>query len=112
LSQTRIAENQSAFRRANERIEATADLMGLLVVPFVCECPDGECDQIVRMTLDEYESVRVNPRQFFTVPGHESQSVNAGASVVIERFREYVIVEKIGIAGMIATAEYQELGTQ
>jgi hypothetical protein len=111
LTHTRIAENQSAFRRANERIEATADAMGLLVVPFVCECPDGHCEEIVRLTMDEYESVRVNPRCFFTVPGHEARSVAAGASVVVESFRDYVLVDKVGIAGIVASAEYEDLKT-
>ena len=110
LSEERIALNQSIFRQANEKIEFAADEMQLIgPVPFICECADRTCIEIVQLTLDEYESVRDNPRLFFNAPGHETLSVNAGAAQVRERHDGYVVVEKTGLAGQIAEQKYQDL---
>jgi hypothetical protein len=107
----RIALNQSRFRRSNEKIEATAETMALLGrVPFICECGDAECAEIVRLTLDEYEAVREHSRRFFNFPGHEALSIRSGAAVVVANQGEYVVVDKIGIAGDIAEETYNELG--
>jgi hypothetical protein len=104
LTQTEIAEAQIAFRETNERIQATAD--GLPVageIPFVCECPDADCSEIVRLTFDEYEAIRQHPRRFFNVPDHERNSVAAGAETVLVVFDRFTIVEKIGVAGELAS---------
>jgi hypothetical protein len=110
LSEERLAENQATFRSANERIEAAAEDMGLYEpVPFICECSDERCTEIVRLTLTDYEDVRANPRRFFNAPGHERLSVGAGAAVVVERRPSYVLVDKIGVAGEIAVDRYRDL---
>jgi len=110
LIQERIAENQSTFRDANEKIEVAADHMGLYGrVPFICECADVGCSEIVRLTLNDYERVRQHPRRFFTAVGHEDTSVDTGAGVVVEERDEYVIVEKIDLAGEIAADRYEDL---
>jgi hypothetical protein len=109
LTLVRIAENQSTFRAANENIETAAEEMGLDgEVPFICECPDRGCTQIVRLTLAAYAEVRGHPRHFFTVPGHESTTVQDGASAIIEEREGYVLVEKIGVAGAIAEERFNE----
>jgi hypothetical protein len=111
LSRARIALNQSRIRRANERIEATAETMALLEwVPFICGCADAECTQIVRLALDEYEAVREHSRRFFNFCGHEALSVRSGACVVVANQDDYVLVDNIGIAGDIAEESYNELG--
>ncbi len=110
LTQERIALNQSTFRKANEKIEVAADEMALLGwVPFICECADRRCTELVRLTLDEYQQVRQHPRRFFNALGHEAISVEAGADEVVETRKEYVIVDKIGVAGEISAEEYEEL---
>ena len=110
LTEARMAENQSTFREANERIEAAADDMGLFEpVPFICECAARDCTAIVRLTLTDYEDVRSNPRRFFNVPGHEALSVEAGAAVVVETTPGYVLVDKVGVAGEISKERYREL---
>ena len=107
LTQTRIAETQARFREANERIEATAYNTQLLgPVPFICECANAECIEIVRLELDEYENVRVNPRRFFVEPGHAGLAVAAGAAVIVDEAPGYTVVDKIGVAGEIAEARY------
>lgn len=103
-TQQTIAEQEIAFREANEKIEATADSVSLLgLIPFVCECPRSDCVDIVRLTFDEYEAVRQHPRRFFNVPGHEADSVAAGAEAILVVFEHFTIVEKVGIAGEMAT---------
>lgn len=102
MSAERVARNDSAFRAANEEIEAAGVRAGVEPVPFLCECADTSCTQIVRLALDEYEAVRANPRTFLNVVGHE---VNAGPhGKVVQRFDGYVVVEKVGEAGVITEA--------
>ena len=109
LAQRTIAEHQISFREANERIEATADAMSMLgPIPFICECPSIDCSEIVRLSFDEYEAIRLHPRRFFNVPGHERASVAAGAETVLVIFDHFTIVEKIGIAGELATTAHDE----
>jgi hypothetical protein len=106
----RIAHNQSRFREANETIEATADRMRLAdPIPFVCECPELGCTEIVHLSLDDYESVRANGRRFFVVPGHEAHSLESGADEVVGETAEFVLVDKIGLAGEIAEESFRDL---
>lgn len=110
LTQERIAINQSRFREANERIELAADKMQLFgPVPFICECADETCVEIVRLSIEGYEEIRDNPRRFFTAPGHQQIAVDADAAVVIGRREGYVLVEKIGVAGQIAEDNYRDI---
>jgi hypothetical protein len=110
MTHERIALNESTFREANERIEAAADKMALVgPVPFICECPERTCVEIVRLTLDAYEAVRQYPRRFFSAPGHQHLAVDAGAAVVIEETPDYVIADKVGEAGNVAEEQYEEL---
>lgn len=108
LAQKTIAEHQISFREANERIQATADSAPLLgLIPFVCECPRSECTDVVRLTFDEYDAIRQHPRRFFNVPGHERDSVAAGAETTLVVLERFAIVEKIGIAGDLATDAHE-----
>ena len=108
LTKERIALNQSRFREANERIELAADRMGLMgPIPFICECPEPTCVEIVRLRLEEYEELRHDPRLFLCAPGHDALSVDSGAALVREERDEYMVVEKVGVAGEIAAADYQ-----
>ena len=102
----RIGKNESLFRAANETIELEAEAIGVGAdpVPFVCECPDPSCTEIVELTLVEYEEVRTGPTRFFVLPGHQALAVQAGAAVVIEERDEVCIAEKVGVAGEVAAA--------
>jgi hypothetical protein len=107
-TQRQIAERQIAFRELNETIEATADSIPLAgLIPFTCECPDPACAELVQLSFEEYEAVRQHPRRFFNVPGHERDSVEAGAEVLLVVLHRFAVVEKIGIAGDLA-ADAQE----
>ena len=97
----RIAENNDRFRSANERIARVAGEKGLgeSPIPFVCECSDPGCVQLVSLTLGDYRRVRDNDRWFLHARGHE-HSV-AGAIRPVEENDGWVLVEKIGLAGEV-----------
>jgi len=102
----RIAKNESMFRAANERIELEAESLGIYSdpVPFVCECPDPSCTEVVGLTLADYEDVRTFATRFFVVPGHQMLAVQAGAAVVVEEREDVCLADKVGIAGDVAAA--------
>jgi hypothetical protein len=101
LPAERIGRNDAIFREANERIRSAAegyDLEGR--VPFICECADPGCREIVQLTLDEYRDVRRNGRRFVNAPGHDEAAQDWAE--VVEDHGGYVVVEKIGAAGAVA----------
>lgn len=103
LREERIARNNATFREANEHIGAAAGAYGVdSPVPFICECPDARCSEIVRLTLEQYEEIRADSRHFLNVPGHQA-AAESTSEVVSER-DGYVIVEKLGRAGDIVEA--------
>jgi hypothetical protein len=99
----KIAFNNSSFREANDGIEQSAiehRFDDEQLVPFICECSEARCAEIVRMTLQEYAHIRSNPRWFAHAVGHE-ETVD-GAVSTVERHSRYVLVEKINYAGEVA----------
>jgi hypothetical protein len=101
FSVERIARNDVIFREANERIGETAEQLGAgMSIPFLCECADENCREIVRLTMAEYRDLRSNPRHFVNTPGHEASA--HGWAQVIARTDGHVTVAKIGRAGDIA----------
>jgi len=102
LSAERIARNDAIFRHANEQIEAAAEAQEMedRVVPFICECADPACRELIPMTTEEYREVRQDARWFLNIPGHEASA--QGWAQVVRRHDRYLVVEKIGPAGEIA----------
>lgn len=101
---TRVAKNESLFREVNERIRGLADTF--LVgrgdrQRFVCECSRTGCSESVELTLDEYAEVRASDVRFVIMPGHVEP---AHERVVLQTDR-YWVVEKDGLAGLIAAEE-------
>jgi hypothetical protein len=65
----RAVVNETLRRQVNEGIEeGRRERSGL--VPFVCECGVLGCNEVVELTLREYESVRAGGRCFLVAPGH------------------------------------------
>ena len=95
----RLAANEVMFREVNERIRDVAARVGALDSgpEFLCECADEDCTERIRLSPDEYESLRAEPRRFVVLRGHETDVER----VVADRGR-YLIVEKVGEAGEIA----------
>jgi hypothetical protein len=99
----RIARNDATFRLANERIAETAAEQGIDdLVPFVCECAEPRCTEIIQLSLDAYESVRSESAQFLNARGHEP--ADRGQTRVVAEHDHYVVVAKIGRAGDVARA--------
>lgn len=106
--QEEIGQAQVACRVENEAIQASADRLTLLgPIPFVCECPDRDCAEIVRLSFDEYEAIRQDPRRFFNVSAHETASVAAGAERIVAVAGGLTVVEKVGVAGEIAADAHE-----
>jgi hypothetical protein len=101
LSAERIGRNDAIFRRANERISEVAEAEHFdEQVPFICECADPACREIIPLMLDEYADVRRDARLFLNVPGHQASAQGWGQ--VVETHDHYVVVEKVGPAGEVA----------
>jgi len=84
--------------RSDEKISRKAaelDFAGKM--PFLCECDEPGCTDILRIERDEYERVRANPRRFVIARGHE-----APGEELVEATDRFTIVEKRGISGGIA----------
>lgn len=88
----RLAANESVFREINEGIER-GQWPGEEDSPigFRCECARLGCNELLELSVREYEAVRANPRRFMVVPGHERPDFE----VVVERHPEYLVVEKL-----------------
>jgi hypothetical protein len=99
-SAERVGKNDAIFREANERISDKADVEGMTgKIPFLCECAEESCTEIVRLSREEYEGVRQDATHFLNAIGHE---VAAGPyAEVIERNHRYVVVRKKGRAAEI-----------
>ena len=97
--QRRAAANEATIRDVNEGIER-GQWPGEEDSPvgFRCECARLGCNQLVELTVREYEEIRANPRRFVVVPGHEFHDVET----VVESRVGYVIVEKQDQAAEVA----------
>jgi hypothetical protein len=94
------ARHRTLVRDANERISAEAatnDPDGTDC--FSCECEDPECDETVRLTQHEYESVRAYPTHFLIVAAHEDPQIEL---LVSENARFAIVQTLPGTASRIA----------
>jgi hypothetical protein len=88
----RRAQNQIAFRHANERLlDATDDLVPEgQPVPFVCECADEECLGRVEVKPALWEVVAERPNHFLIIAGHP----RIEGEDVVDTLGPYEVVEK------------------
>ncbi|MFL5945182.1 MAG: hypothetical protein ACJ74C_07065 [Gaiellaceae bacterium] len=100
-SEERAARNEVLFREANEKLSNKRNELELGgETPFLCECGDPDCTDLVRLSVDQYEHVRSRPDWFLIARGHD-----AGEGRVVEDPGGYAIIEKSGVAGKIAEEE-------
>jgi hypothetical protein len=115
------AENESTFRRANEQLEDKAQELrfGDAPTPYLCECEDQGCTQVVLLPRSAYEDVRCecedqgctqvvllprsayedvrsNPRQFVVAPGHD-----VPPDRVVAKHDGFHVLEKTGEEGRL-----------
>jgi hypothetical protein len=94
------AANEATFRDANERIRAAEVELSppLERVPYLCECDDLECRELLPLTATEYERIREDGATFGVLRGHASDGD------VIEEHEQYVVVRKRAGGGEVARA--------
>ena len=102
----RVAKNESLFREVNERIAELDESFGArepdqLLLGFVCECATTGCATRVQMSVKEYRIARERPNRFVVAPGH----VFPDYERVVLRTERFTLVEKLGLAGEIASDE-------
>jgi hypothetical protein len=100
-SEEQAARNEVLFRRANETLgkkRQELELDGR--TPFLCECEDPTCTELVYLAFGEYEHARSRPNWFLVAAGHDADTARAD-----ESHTGYAIVEKSGLAGRIAEEE-------
>jgi hypothetical protein len=100
--EVRLARNESRFRKVNEAIASGRRLRDVDArLPVVCECGQLGCNDVLSLTVAEYEAVRHSGRRFILRPGHEDPDVE----VVVSEAGDHVVVEKTGDAGEAAEDE-------
>lgn len=98
-AQSRVGANEARLREVNEAIERgqwpgeEKERVG-----FRCECARLGCDQVIEVTIRDYERTRAHPRRFVVAQGH----VVPEAETVVESGTGWVVVEKRQRAGEVA----------
>jgi hypothetical protein len=105
MEQTRSEEqavrNEIRFRQANEALDAKRDELAVDGrTPYLCECEDPACTELVRLALADYEHVRSRANWFVVAAGHDDGTRRHAGS-----HNGYEIVEKSGLAARIAEEE-------
>ena len=100
LWEQRAARNEALFREVNQNIARLEEHHGTTVTMpvYICECATADCAAQLPVDPETYQRVRENARHFFVVPGHEDPRLER----IVERHRDYLVVEKTGQAGEIA----------
>jgi hypothetical protein len=94
----RLGKNEAAFRRMNEQLAGEASGWTGSTFDCICECSRPGCLQRIEILTVDYERVRKQGDRFVLAHGHEDPSIE----VVVVTHPNYVVVEKVGVAGKVA----------
>lgn len=87
----RARENEERFAAANADIATTADALHVReLVPFLCECSNVRCTEIIQVSLAAYVDLRSQESTFILLTGHEDANVEQ----VVGRTNGYLLVQK------------------
>jgi len=87
----RVARNEALSREVNEGLEeARISVSSDGFLRMVCECGYRDCDLLLAITIQEYESVRQDGRRFIVAEEH----VMPGMERVVSEHDRYVVVQK------------------
>lgn len=101
--QKQVGRTENEARTANEVVSVDgeqANLQGHESLAVLCECGDRSCHRPLSMSVDEYEVIRSEPDHFAVLAGHEIDDCER----VIATHDDYLVVEKLGDAGSVASA--------
>lgn len=92
----RAAANEDAFRKANEAIDRSRAQLGVTErrTPYICECEEEGCTDVLLLTLSDYRYVRSSGRRFVLSPGHENES-----DIRLTDGDGFLVIEKTGAEG-------------
>jgi len=110
ISPERAAQNQSFFRRLNDKIQRLPE-SATVITPageWLCECADLDCRESILLTIGEYETVRQTPTRFAVAPSY--LHVVPEVERVVAKTDRYWIVEKLGVGAKIAIDESTKTG--
>jgi hypothetical protein len=97
----RATKNELRFREANEHIEDRRVELGIDErVPYLCECEEPRCRELVRLSAGEYRAARVDEHHFLLIEDHPFR-----CGKVVKRTDGYMIVEKDGRAAEVIEEE-------
>ena len=98
----RLAKNESLFRTLNENIASLAGTLGSETpYEFICECASSDCFERIVLTRAEFERVRSDGARFLMAADH----VDIQIELIVEQHENYVVVEKDGVAGLVAQGD-------
>lgn len=96
----RIARNEATARGINEHIEQAVDALPAdSLMHIVCECGFEKCDVFIAVTMDEYERIRNDPRQFCVVREHVIHDVE---ETVLEAEGFTIVAKREGTPAEVA----------
>jgi hypothetical protein len=97
----RATQNELRFREANRDIDAWRAELGIDErIPYVCECGDATCRELMRLSPAEYRAARVDNRHFILAHGHPFRSGR-----IVDRREGFTVVEKGGEAAEVIERE-------
>jgi hypothetical protein len=101
-SAAQAAENEDTFRNVNERLEEKADELGIGTerTPFLCECEDEGCTNVLLLRREDYEGVRAHPARFVVAPGHQEED-----DELIREEAGFSVIEKHGEEGELVARQ-------
>jgi hypothetical protein len=97
----RMALNEAASREINEEIEQAHqnDPPGRRM-RIACECALKSCDEVIEITMEEYQDLRSDPRQVALVPEHFIGDIER---IVLENDRFAVVAKRAGTPADVVT---------
>jgi hypothetical protein len=93
--------HQAPRREVNEQISSvnhTFGVEGRETIDVTCECVRGNCGALIRMTVADYERLRLFPTRFCIKEGHEI----AAEERILSEASDYVVIEASGRGGLYA----------
>ena len=84
-------ENEERFAAANAQIGTAADALHIQEsVPFLCECSNMRCTEIIQVSHAAYVDLKSQESTFILLTGHEDADVEQ----VVGQRNGYLLVQK------------------